>query len=114
MVGKVLANFPDCVSVCLNVNKENTNSILGKKWRKLYGDGYITDTLLGKEFRIAPASFFQVNRDTAELLYSKAAAFADVQKGETILTLSSVPETTEIVLLRKAGSHNVLKVPLYQ
>ena len=86
-VGKLLTAFPECVSVCLNVNKGSTNAILGTKWRKLYGDGYLTDTLLGKTFRIAPASFYQVNREQAELLYSKAAELAQIKSGETILDL---------------------------
>lgn len=58
-------------SVTLNINKEKTNVISGKKYIPLYGDGSITDTLCGCSFVISPASFYQTNRGVTELLYKK-------------------------------------------
>lgn len=100
-VSTFLEAFPTCVSIVINVNTQNTNSVLGSKWRTLYGDGYLRDVLLGKRFRIAPASFYQVNRDQAELLYSKAAELADIVEGETILDLYCGTGTIGICLARK-------------
>ncbi len=100
-VGELLGNFPECVSVLINVNKEKGNSVTGKKWRKLFGDGYLYDTLLGKKFRIAPASFYQVNRNQAELLYSKAGEFAAIQPGETVLDLYCGTGTIGICLAKE-------------
>ena len=64
--------FPSVRTVCININKENTNVILSKKTFVLYGDGYIEDTLMGKRFIISPASFYQVNKRCTEILYAKA------------------------------------------
>ena len=97
----LLEAFPHCVSFVINKNTDNTNSIHGKKWRKVYGDGYLYDTLLGKKFRIAPASFYQVNRNQAELLYSKAAELADIREGETILDLYCGTGTIGICLAKE-------------
>ena len=100
-VGSLLSEFPECVSVLLNINKEKGNSVTGKKWRKLIGDGYLYDTLLGKEFRIAPASFYQVNRDQAQLLYSKAGELADIREGDTVLDLYCGTGTIGICLAKE-------------
>ena len=74
-------------SVVLNINTDKTNVITGKTCRTLYGNDYITDELCGLRFRISPLSFYQVNRDQAERLYSIAAEFADLDKNETLIDL---------------------------
>ena len=63
-------------TVLLNFNTEDTNVIMGKKEKVLYGKGYIEDILCGKRFRISPLSFYQVNHAQAERLYKQAADFA--------------------------------------
>ena len=65
--------FPAVTSILVNTNDKNTNVVLGKRFQTLYGNPYLVDTLCGKRFRIAPDAFYQVNHDTAELLYSIAA-----------------------------------------
>jgi len=82
-----LKELPELKTVVLNVNKDKTNVITGKKCRNLYGDGYITDELCGLKFRISPLSFYQVNRDQTEVLYGIAKKLADLKKGETLIDL---------------------------
>ncbi len=79
--------FPDVKCVCLNENREKTNVILGKNTRFLTERTYITDSLLGKEFAISPASFYQVNPLQTERLYATAAALAEVDETQTVLDL---------------------------
>lgn len=81
------ARFPRVVSVILNENKKNTNVILGRTYRMLRGKDHIEDVLCGKRFRIAPAAFYQVNHDGAELLYATAAEKAALSGKETLLDL---------------------------
>ena len=101
---ELLAKFPQCVSVLVNVNKDKGNGVTGKKWRKVFGDGYLYDELLGKSFRIAPASFYQVNRCQAELLYSKAGELASIKPGETVLDLYCGTGTIGICLAKEGCS----------
>lgn len=63
-------------TVVVNINRKKTNVILSDKCRVIYGDGYITDEICGIKVRLNALSFYQVNRDMAELLYKKAAEFA--------------------------------------
>ncbi len=72
----MLKIFPEITGVCLNINTKNTNVILGDKYITLSGREYIEDILCGLKFRISPSSFYQVNRDCAELLYQKVAEHA--------------------------------------
>ena len=86
-VGYINSVFPEVKTILININTKNTNVILGDEWRTLFGDGYIYDELLGKKFRITPASFWQVNREQAEVLYSIAKEYADLKDGESLVDL---------------------------
>ena len=44
-------------SFVLNINKKDTNVILGDRCVPLYGDGYLNDRLCGVKVRISPLSF---------------------------------------------------------
>lgn len=81
------ARFERVKSLMLNVNTQNTNVVLGREYRTLAGRGYIEDILCEKRFRIAPAAFYQVNHDGAELLYGIAAEKAALRAGDTLLDL---------------------------
>ena len=47
----------------------------------------LTDELCGLKFDIAPASFYQVNRDCCEAMYNKAASLLDIKGDETVVDL---------------------------
>lgn len=74
-------------SVAVNINKEKTNVILGKETNIIWGEKYIRDNLLGKDFLISPNSFYQVNHNQCEKLYAKAKEFAGLTGTETVLDL---------------------------
>ena len=58
---------------------------LKNKEKILFGDGYITDILCNKTFRISPQSFYQINPVGTEILYSKAIEFASLKGTETVV-----------------------------
>ena len=59
--------------------------ILGEKTICEFGRGSIRDELLGVQFKISPESFYQINHDQTEKLYSLAIKAADLKPGEKIL-----------------------------
>ncbi len=81
-----LKEFTAIKSVGLNINKMQTNVILGNSCKTIFGQDYITDILCGVKIRISALSFYQVNRDMTELLYKKAAEYAK-PKNKNILDL---------------------------
>jgi 23S rRNA (uracil1939-C5)-methyltransferase len=97
----ITSRHPNILSILINVNKKNSNGVLGSEWRTLYGDGYLYDVLCGKKFRISPASFYQVNRGGAEILYGIAKKYADLSAGEKLLDLYCGTGTVGICIAEK-------------
>lgn len=87
MADELMSRFPAIVGVLLNINKENTNVVLGDEFRTIRGRDYIFDTLAGVRLKITAPSFYQVNHDCAELLYALAKKLAAPTKLDTLLDL---------------------------
>ncbi len=98
----VLVAAPKTVGVVLNVNTKRGNVILGERYRTIWGQDFIMDTLRGLEFRLSVPSFYQVNRDQAEVLYGKALEFAALTGSETALDLYCGAGTITLCLAGRA------------
>ena len=106
-------------SICLNINKEKTNVILGRDVRCLYGEPYIEEQITGIRdgmdpltFRIGPLSFFQTNTVQTARLYETALSFAGLTGKETVWDLYCGTGTISLYLARKAAFvHGVEIVP---
>ena len=98
----VTAAVPHTVGVLLNSNTRRGNVILGDKYRTLFGRNYLMDTLCGLEFKLSMPSFYQVNRDQAEVLYGKALEFAGLTGTETVLDLYCGIGTITLCLAKAA------------
>lgn len=84
---ELVERFPSVTSVMLNFNKKNTNVILGERFECIGGNDYIIDELCGLQFKISAGSFYQVNRDGAEMLYGLARERAQLTGKETVADL---------------------------
>ena len=89
-------------SLSLNINKENTNVIMGHKLITIFGNNYITDEINGIKFHISPMSFYQVNHTGVEKLYGKALEFAGLSGEETVWDLYCGIGTISLFLAKKA------------
>lgn len=82
---KLMERHPRVVGVVENINKAQTNVLLGKTFRTLLGRPHLFEKIGGKTFKIAPNSFFQVNPWQATLLFEEAIKLAQIQPHETVL-----------------------------
>ena len=98
----VTTAVPHTVGVLLNSNTRRGNVVLGDKYRTLFGRNYLMDTLCGLEFKLSMPSFYQVNRDQAEVLYGKALEFAGLTGNETVLDLYCGIGTITLCLAKAA------------
>jgi len=89
-------------SICLNVNKERSNVILGKEVKVLWGQGYITDQIRGIFYQISPLSFYQVNPVQTEKLYGLALEYAGLTGAETVWDLYCGIGTISLFMAQKA------------
>ena len=101
-------------SISYNINKENTNVILGKKTVCIWGRSYIEDTIhllsypdftpqgTGITYQISPQSFYQVNPKQTEKLYSTALEFAGLTGKESVWDLYCGIGTISLFLSQRA------------
>ncbi|MCR4788257.1 MAG: 23S rRNA (uracil(1939)-C(5))-methyltransferase RlmD [Lachnospiraceae bacterium] len=89
-------------SISLNMNKENTNVIMGRETRILYGPDHIEDTLLGLRFDISPLSFYQVNPVQVEKLYGLAIEYAGIKENEEVWDICCGIGTITLAMAKKA------------
>ena len=99
---EALLEIDGMTSISLNINKEKTNIILGKKLINLYGEGFITDYIGLVKFHISPLSFYQVNPAQTHVLYGKALEFAGLTGKETVWDLYCGVGTISLFLAKLA------------
>ena len=112
-----LSGVPGMTSIVLNTNTERTNVILGRKLRTLWGSDEIEDTLHAYDitedgdfvpaaeavtFRISPLSFYQVNPEQTQKLYSLAMDYAHLTGKETVWDLYCGVGTISLFMARRA------------
>lgn len=102
LISSLRQAFPGLIGISLGVNTRKTNVILGERYRTLWGQDYLMDTLCGLQFKLSVPSFFQVNRPQAEVLYGLAGNFAALTGGETLLDLYCGTGTIGLTLAHKA------------
>ena len=89
-------------SIIVNINKKDTNVVLGDRCVTLWGNDYIEDELCSLRFRISPMSFYQVNPEGTEILYRKAREYANIGGNETLLDLYCGAGTIGLTMARNA------------
>jgi 23S rRNA (uracil1939-C5)-methyltransferase len=85
IVKKMVNRYPNVISVIQNINKSNSNVILGRTHQVLYGEEFITDRLNDLNFKISHYSFFQVNRVQTEKLYQRVLDYLKPTKDDIII-----------------------------
>lgn len=100
---KLVSEVPEIASICLNVNEEKTNVIMGNTTKVLWGKETVSDTLGEVKFNISARSFYQVNPVQAEKLYSKALEYANLSGKESVWDLYCGIGTISLFLARNAG-----------
>ncbi|MCI8554854.1 MAG: 23S rRNA (uracil(1939)-C(5))-methyltransferase RlmD [Clostridiales bacterium] len=103
LTSRLIEKVPGLASVTVNINREDTNVVLGPDTFTLWGKEAITDELCGLRFRLSPRSFYQVNRPQAEKLYSLAAQAAGLTGQETVLDLYCGTGTIGLSMAAHAG-----------
>ncbi len=87
ILGALINEVPAITSIVINVNMQKTNVVLGSRTRVLYGKTHITDELCQKKFIISPLSFYQINHDQCEKLYTLVKQYARLTGSETLVDL---------------------------
>lgn len=98
----VLSKIPGMTSITYSINKENTNVIMGKEIREIWGEPFITDYIGNVKYQISPLSFYQVNPAQTEVLYGQALEYAGLTGNETVWDVYCGIGTISLFLAQKA------------
>ena len=101
---KLVSTFKEVKTVLYSVYDKKDFALENVRFKTIYGDGYITDELLGLKFRISPSSFYQVNHACASLLYEKAIELANLNSETTCADLFCGTGTIGILCAKKTGA----------
>ncbi|WP_254967108.1 23S rRNA (uracil(1939)-C(5))-methyltransferase RlmD [Cyanobium sp. CH-040] len=66
LAGRWLERWPQLVGVCLNIQPDPTNTLLGPTTLELAGRGWVLEHFAGLTFEVGADTFFQVNTAQAE------------------------------------------------
>jgi len=94
---------PGLLMVALNLNPDPSRQVLAGQFEILSGPPALSETILGQELQIHPASFAQVNPRQTEYLYQTALAFADPGGNRSVLELYCGSGVLSVLLARQAG-----------
>lgn len=97
-----LSSLDNIKGICLNINKEKTNVILGEEIKTIWGEDYIIDSISDIEYKITPKSFYQVNPKQTKILYEKALEYADLDGNEIVWDAYCGIGTITLFLAKKA------------
>lgn len=97
-----LTKIQGMTSITANVNKKQSNVILGDKIIPLWGQDYITDYIGNVKYQISPLSFYQVNPVQTVKLYETALEYAGLTGKETVWDLYCGIGTISLFLAQKA------------
>ncbi len=102
LLAESLAEISGMTSITYSVNQENTNVIMGKEIRLIWGQTFITDYIGNVKYQISPLSFYQVNPAQTEVLYGQALAYAGLTGAETVWDVYCGIGTISLFLAQKA------------
>ena len=97
-----LTKLEGMTSISVNVNKKQTNVILGETVKTLWGKSYITDYIGDVKYQISPLSFYQVNPVQTKKLYQTALDYAGLTGEETVWDLYCGIGTISLFLAKQA------------
>lgn len=90
------------VSIYQNINKMNSPITYGREYKKIFGEDRILDNIGDYSFSLSPSSFFQTNRTQAEVLYTKAREYLELDKDDIVYDLYSGIGTISLYIADKA------------
>lgn len=97
-----LREIDGMTSICINVNTQKSNVILGGEVLTLWGKDTITDCIGSISYEISPKSFYQVNSRQTKKLYDTVLQYAGLTGQEIVWDLYCGIGTISLFLARRA------------
>ena len=102
IANKIASRYPNVKGVIQNINEKDNNVILGDNSHVLYGIDELIEDVLGVKYRLSHKSFFQINHDQTEVLYSEVLKFADLKSTDVVIDAYCGVGSISLLLAQKA------------
>ena len=85
LLTRIKAELPAVKSVMQNINPGDTPLVWDEETRLLAGESYVTESLMGLDFRLSARSFLQLNPLQTEVLYEQVAQALELAPTDTLV-----------------------------
>lgn len=85
LITAIQQSLPKVASIMQNVNPGDTPLVWGDQMIHLAGEKYITESLMGLDFKLSARSFLQLNPEQTETLYEEAAKALSLSPDDTLI-----------------------------
>ena len=100
LVQKLRAEVPELCGVVQNFQPENSNVILGRDFKNLWGHQFYTESFANLKLKINHQSFFQINTFVAKIIYQDI--LANIDYGDVVIDAYSGIGTIGFFVAQKA------------
>ena len=108
LVSMLTEALPAVRSIIHNINPDDTNLVMGRKSRTVFGSPTVTDRLCELRFDVSAESFLQVNPSETLKLYSVAIDALDIKPTDSVIDLYCGIGTISLLAAQRAK--NVLGI----
>lgn len=102
LVSMLTEALPAVRSIIHNVNPDDTNLVMGRKSRTVFGSPTVTDRLGELRFDVSAESFLQVNPSETLKLYSVAIDALDIKPTDSVIDLYCGIGTISLLVAKRA------------
>ena len=102
LVSMLTEALPAVRSVIHNINPDDTNLVMGRKSRTVFGSPTVTDRLGELRFDVSAESFLQVNPSETLKLYSVAIDALDIKPTDSVIDLYCGIGTISLLAAKRA------------
>lgn len=108
LVSMLTEALPAVRSIIHNINPDDTNLVMGRKSRTVFGSPTVTDRLCELRFDVSAESFLQVNPSETLKLYSVSIDALDIKPTDSVIDLYCGIGTISLLAAKRAK--NVLGI----
>ncbi|MDD5903806.1 MAG: 23S rRNA (uracil(1939)-C(5))-methyltransferase RlmD [Clostridium sp.] len=101
LVERLLSAIPDIKSIIHNVNPNDTNLIMGRETRVLFGSDTVIEDLNSLSFAVSAQSFLQVNPKQTIVLYNAAIDALELNMSDSVIDLYCGIGTISLLMAKR-------------
>ena len=101
LVERLLSSIPDIKSIIHNVNPNDTNLIMGRENRVLFGSDTVIEDLNSLSFAVSAQSFLQVNPKQTIVLYNAAIDALELNMSDSVIDLYCGIGTISLLMAKR-------------